>query len=108
MNVFDNYECDGQMTLFDSLETLPEIDMVNRIENETGITLTPQGDGSYEYRRKGYTIRVYYRRYRIDDETKYIGCSLNHKTGGCSCPCDTIDEAIKRIKSYLHDIKDGL
>ena len=107
MSVFDNYVCDGQMTLFDSLETLPEIDMVNRIENETGITLTPQGDGSYEYRRKGYTIRVYYGRYRIDDETKYIGCSLGHKTGGCSCPCDTVDEAIKRIWLYLHTIEKG-
>lgn len=107
MGVYDNYVCDGQMSIFDSLETLPEQDMIDRLENACGITLKPQGDGSYEFKRKGFTIRVYYGRYRIDDETKYIGCSLGHKTGGCSCPCDTVDEAIKRIWSYLHTIEKG-
>ena len=107
MSVFDNYFCDGQMSLFDNPETLPETDMICRLEKELGINFTPQGDGSYEYRLKKYTIRVYYGRYRIGDETKYIGCSLNHSMGGCSCPCDTVDEAIKRVRSYLHQIEEG-
>lgn len=105
-SVFDNYECDGQMSIFDSLEMLPEEDMIAKLERRTGIKFKYIDEfWGWEYKKKGYTIRVEYSRYQIGDYNKFIGCSLDYKHGGSSCPCDSINEAADKIIKYLKEIE---
>ena len=101
MSVFDNYECDGQMSLFDNLETLPEEDMAARIGDALGIKFTYRDAfWGWEYKKKNTVLRIEYARYSIDDHRKHIGCSINHKTSGAAVPCDSVEEAIEWFKKY--------
>ena len=101
MSVYDNYECEGQMSMFDSLEMLPEEDMIAKLERRTGIKFKYRDDfWGWEWKKKGCTIRVEYSRY-FGEEERFISCSLDYKNGGSSCPCDSIDEAVDRINRYL-------
>ena len=109
MGVFDNYECDGQMSIADCLEMLPEEDMIAKLERRTGIKFTYRDDfWGWEYKKKGYVIRVEYGRYEIGDCNRFIGCSMDWNHGGSSCPCDSLKEAVDRINRYLNDIERGI
>lgn len=102
MSTFDNYVCDGQMTIFDSLEILPEEDMVSKVEKETGLKFNYRDDfWGWEYKKRDFKIRIEYGRYSFGDFDRFIGCSIDEKDGGSSCPCDSIEEVVKRIKGYL-------
>ena len=108
MGIYDNYECDGQMSILDCLEILPEEEMIAKIERRTGIKFKYRDDfWGWEYKKKGYTIRVEYGRYQLGDYNRFIGCSFDYKNGGSSCPCDSIREAADRINKYLKMIEEG-
>lgn len=105
MSVFDNYECEGQISMFDSFETMPEEDAVVKIGKACGIEFKKRDDfWGWEYKKKSSVIRVHYGRYVFDDCDKFISCSVDHKMGGSSCPCDSFDETIRRVKGYLKEI----
>lgn len=93
---WDNYTCDGQMTLFDNLETLPEEEMVSRIGDALGIKFTYKDDlWGWVCKRKGHTLAVKYSRYSFGDFERFISCSDEEKMGGHSGPMDSVDEAIR-------------
>lgn len=101
MSAFDNYTCDGQMTLFDNLETLPEEDMAKQVGDGLGIKFTYRDAfWGWEYKKKKTTLRIEYSRYTVDDCRKHIGCSIEHKTSGAACGCDTVEEAVSWFQKY--------
>ena len=96
----------GQMTIWDflpseSLEDIPEEEMVQRIGNAIGVAFT-WNDFFKEYRTKvgKWTLSVEYSRYFVDDEdnegrgARFIGCDYQTNHCGKSAPCDSIEEAI--------------
>ena len=96
MSTFDNYVCDGQMSLFDSLETIPEEEMVSRIGDALGIKFEYRDSlWGWVYKKKGHTLSVHYSRYNFGDHERFIACSDDEKMGGHSGPMDSIEEAIR-------------
>ena len=96
MSVYDNYKCEGQMTLFDSLETVPEEEMVSRVGKALGIKFEYRDSlWGWVYKKKGHTLTIHYSRYSFGDHEKFIACSDDEKFGGHSGPMDSIDEAIR-------------
>ena len=97
----------GQMTIWDflpseSLEDIPEEEMVQRIGNAIGVNFVWNDYyKEYQAKLKGYTLSVEYDRYCIDlDEDigaghRFVGVGFMKKGEGCAGPCDSIDEAIE-------------
>ena len=118
---------DGQMTIFDflpppedDLETLDEEVMVARIAERTGLKFTPEKISplydptytNYKAKYKTATIDVDYSEYDTGDEKhgkRYIGVGYwNPKEkGGSGSPCDSLDEAVKKIQGYIRRIDEA-
>ena len=93
----------GQMSLFDlmpqeSLETIPEEVMVERIGAAIGVKFTK--DKFFDdYRAKvgRSVLSVEYQRYNTLDERngqRFIGCEVQERNCGAGSPCDSIQESI--------------
>lgn len=100
---------EGQMTIFDfikvetpnSLDDLPEIDMVNMIARAVGLNFQPHDVSGWRDKRKGTEYTVKYSHYSIGDHAKFISCGYGNNKGGAGSPCDTVDEAISFFKRAL-------
>ena len=108
MSAFDNYVCDGQISMFDSIEMMSEEDIVERIGNEVGIKFTKYDDfWGWIYKTKTARIRLGCSRYSFGDERRFISCSYDYKNGGQSGPCESIEQAVNTVRMYLERMKDG-
>lgn len=107
---WDNYECDGQMTIFDflpeqDLDDIPEEDMVEQIGAALGIKFKYEDDfWGWCYRQKKMSLRVHYSHYSFGDHRKFISVSADCPMGGSSGPMDTIEEAIRFARSGAKNI----
>lgn len=104
-----------QLTIFDvfqidtgehDIQTLPEEDMIRMVSEQTGIVFkedknAPQSKYTWYRATKGSNyIDVHYGHYFKDDR-RFIGVSIGNNMGGSSCPCDSLKEAIDRIKRNM-------
>lgn len=111
---------DGQMSIFDfikdapiSLEDLPEHEMIMKLQEATGLQFERKdysgkyGDGLYEYeaRRYGARFTAQYDNYVIDDCRRFIGVGYDIGKCGGGSPCDSLEEAIKRMKEWMERAK---
>ena len=100
-----------QLTIFDilkenenDLSNFDNIEILNKIENETNfkfknVKIYKSGLIDYWAKYKNSIIAVSFGINK--NNKKYISCSYEEKTRGRSCPCESIEEAIKIIKSYF-------
>ena len=107
---WDNYECEGQMSIFDflpveDLDELPEEDMVRQIGAALGIEFKYEDDlWGWTFRQKKKVLSVHYSNYSFGDCRRFISVSANCATGGCSGPMDSIEEAIRFARSGAENI----
>lgn len=107
---WENYECEGQMTIFDflpeeELDDIPEQDMVERIGAALGIKFEYKDEfWGWYYKQKGKTLRLQYSNYAFGDERRFISVSAEFKNGGSSGPMDSIEEAINFARSSAENI----
>lgn len=103
--VWDNYECDGQMNIFDFLpdekfDDMPESEMVERIGGALGIKFEYRDDlWGWVYREKNMTLSVHYGNYSFGNHEKFISVSADSSKGGSSGPMDSLEEAINFARS---------
>ena len=102
---WDNYECEGQMSIFDflpaeDLDDIPEETMVERIGAALGIKFNYEDDlWGWTYRQKKKVLSVHYSNYSFGDFRRFISVSADCQMGGCSGPMDSIEEAIRFARS---------
>ena len=119
------YAIEGQMSIFDFLkpqltstshiEPLPSI--IDKICEEAGLVLNKTYDSFFNrdewtLKRGKFVIDVHFSQYSCDqmDGTKkgdwFIHVGTSYPTGGSGCPCDTVEKAVRNIKSaYKQMIK---
>lgn len=108
--VWDNYECDGQMNIFDflpdeSFDNMPESEMVERIGGALGIKFEYRDDlWGWVYQEKNKTLSVHYSNYSFGNHERFISVGASSSTGGSSGPMDSLEEAIKFARSAALNI----
>jgi len=98
-----------QMSLFDfvnvedmPLDDLPENEMVRQIGLSTGLEFKYNDFlETYQAKVKGVTFSVKYSKYSVEPYTRFIGCSWDTKTQGCSAPVDSLDGAVRFFKKAI-------
>lgn len=111
--VDDDFQLEGQMSIFDFPEVLPDdepyIDRVKRtIKEELGIDFCNEGDRLIRTCGQ-YSIQVSIGHYSTHDENngrQYISVGYHSTEEGASCPCDSLEEAVKHVKSCLDTVKE--
>lgn len=104
----------GQMTIAEYLEQNPlegmtEEELVRIMEEKTGLRFVPwkkngdeRLDGRYYEAKKGrVTVCVSLDRYCGGSRFIGVDHEISSPTCGMSSPCDTVDEAVEKIKSGL-------
>ena len=108
----------GQMTIWDflpsteSLESIPEADMVKRIGDAIGVSFQPDRLGGYAAKIGKNILYCEYDRYSINDDDEngtgdlFIGVEFNgrDKYGrkfGAAAPRDSIQEAIEWFREKM-------
>lgn len=101
-----------QMTIWDyfreleSLDNLPENEMVHRIEGKTGLRFSFKENvkwselNYYEAKDKGVEYLLHYDTY-MNTSVRFIAVGWNYKTSGGGAPCDSVDEAVEKLKAYM-------
>ena len=102
-----------QMTIWDflkedSLETLPEEDMVRQVGAALGVVFKKdQFFGDYRAKVGKAILCVEYSRFSADGVEsefkkgdRFIGCDIMHGTSGASAPCLSVKEAIEWFELY--------
>lgn len=89
------------------IQTLPEDDMIRIVSEQTGLTFkeTPNviEDNPYKWfesKRKKIRVEVHYSHY-FEDNKRFIGVGIDCGNEGSGCPCDSIEEAVGRIRRGL-------
>lgn len=108
----EDFQLEGQMSIFDFPEALPDdepyIDRVARtIKEETGISFEKKNE---ELTRTygALTLRIHLGHYKTNDERngrQFISVGYFGAEEGASCPCDSLEEAVNRVKSSIETIK---
>ena len=94
-----------QLSLFECLETIPESDMVKQIGDALGIEFKYRGDiWGWTYTKKNVTCSVHYSRYSFEPYERFIATSVDGKMGGSSGPMDSIEDAIRFMKSGMKNM----
>lgn len=103
-----------QMTIFDYLQDADmevtadnEAEIVRRLSEKTGLDFTLKDLRGFKYylARVGKTdIELNFSTY-YESTKHFVGVSWNYKTSGGSCPCDTLNEAYNKIKTYIERAK---
>lgn len=107
---WDNYTCEGQMTIFDflpemDLDDVPEENMVEQIATALGVKFEYEDEfWGWCYRQKKLCLRVNYSHYSFGDFRKFISVDASCPTGGSSGPMDSIEEAISFAKTAAENI----
>ena len=88
----------------ESWQDLPISEISRRIASEFGCEAKKDSLGEYSFKVGSCDVSVGLGRYNTLDERKgqvHIGISVWNKKAlsGCACPCDSIEEAIGRIKT---------
>lgn len=103
----------GQMSIFDfiapeirdteDLDDLTEAEMVQRISEATGLDFVKSKKWEeYEAKQGKAVFTVHYSRYNMtDNHNRFISVGWDLKTSGGGSPCDSLKEAIARIKKYI-------
>lgn len=110
-------EIDGQMSIFDFIATsefddMTEEEMVERICFATGLKFKKVdakdwlGVDYYSIKIKKAEICFNFDHY-CDNGAKFIGVDYNTSISGHGCPCDSMDEAIKKLRTYIQWAKEG-
>lgn len=91
MNIFEIFPQKSA----ESLESITEEDMVQRVKNATEIPFEYK-DGLWGYQAtiKKVQFNIQYSRYKTDGK-RFISCGWQTKSSGCGSPVDSIDDAIK-------------
>ena len=100
-----------QVSIFDLLDTQTEKnwqemsckEISERIAAEFGKVPVLNNFGDYSFEMKPYTVSICLGRYTTLDERKgklHIGVHIDNRKAlsGSACPCDSIEEAIRRIR----------
>lgn len=98
-----------QMTIFDylpsELETTPRETIVEMISNALGLKFKyNERFEDYSTKLNGFTISFEFLRYDTigeNDGDLFIGVGIEDNHGGFGCPCDSIEEAIERLKAGM-------
>lgn len=96
-----------QLSIFDSLEMIPEEEMVRQIGEALGIKFTYREDWKeWQYKIKKVTLSVHYGRYMCHDlyGERFIGVSTSHSLGGSSGPMDSIEEAVNFARAGMKNL----
>ena len=103
----------GQMSIFDfiapeirdteDLDDLTEAEMVQRISEATGLNFVKSKRwDEYEAKRGKAIFTVHYSRYNMTgNHNRFISVGWDLKTSCGGSPCDSVKEAIDRIKKYI-------
>lgn len=112
---------DGQLSLFDFPEYLPEVDFetmpIERaaeiIGNRTGLKFKldesfNKNKESYSAKKKGLEVRIEFANYfsGVRDGRRHLGVDYSFKTQGGACPCESIDEAVSYIKRQMAAVEE--
>lgn len=100
-----------QMSIWDYmtpvvLDNLSEHEMVRQIENQTGLKFSLSDSNKwsefvyYEAKDKGVRYQLHYDTY-MNTTTRFIAVGWDYKTSGGGCPCDSVDEAVNKIRNYI-------
>lgn len=98
-----------QMTIFDlepsELETTPKEEIASRIGAALGLNFKwNERFQEYSTKLRGFTISFDFLRYDTIDERNgdlFIGVGIEDGHGGFGSPCDSIEEAIERLKAGM-------
>lgn len=105
-----------QMSVFDILEgksenwqELSHKEIAERIAAEFGKVPVLDRFGDYAFEIKPYTVSICLGRYTTLDERKgklHIGVHIDNRKAlsGSACPCDSIEEAIRRIRGVTEKV----
>lgn len=108
-----------QMTIFDflkspSLDDLPEEEMVRRVSEATGLLFKLDSDSRldsnhYEAKKGKARFSVQYSNYDLmDNKNRFIGIGWDTPKAGGGSPCDSLDEAIEKMRTYMQRATDEL
>lgn len=112
-------EIDGQMSIFDFIATsefddMTEEEMVEQVSFATGLTFKKVearewlGIDYYSCKIKRAEITICFDNYESHKNgAKFIGVDYNTSISGHGCPCDSMDEAIKKLRTYIQWAKEG-
>lgn len=109
---FDNYECDGQLSIFDLVQpdypdfrTMAEEEIVQYIGNVVGLRFVYNSYlEQWEAKRGKGTFSIHLSHYKgMNNNDLFISCGYHNSTSGWGCPCDSMEEAIKRIRKVMDD-----
>ena len=110
LTIFDVFQIDTEEH---DIQTLPEDDMIRIISERTGLVfktvpnLTEETQYKwYEAKQKKILVDVHYSHY-FDGNKRFIGVGINCGNEGCGCPCDSLDEAINKIRRNIKRFTDG-
>lgn len=110
MSIFEFLEADKPKDTIEypdrPFEEISEEEMVSIISEATGLTFEKKylefmNKNIYETKLNKATIDVSYSRYSIDDKRMFISVNYNENLGGFGCPCDTFQDAIKRVNEGI-------
>jgi hypothetical protein len=110
MSVFDFFEADKPNETVSypdrPFEEISETEMVSIISEATGLTFEKKylefmNKNIYETKLNKATIDISYSRYSVDDKRMFISVNYNENLGGFGCPCDTFQDAIKRVNEGI-------
>jgi len=116
--MFENYVCDGQMSIFDIMtietpahdfETMSIEEAARLIGEATGLSFKLNdrfeimNNKIYIAKAKGYIVSINFNHFSpsVRNGRRYLGTQVDKGTSGCGSPCESIEEAIKWIKRSM-------
>lgn len=122
MTLFDNIESAIQISIFDlvheapkanDLESLSESDMIKALSEATGLVFKPEKMSFSNHtwfickpdKKTEYSVHL--SRYSCPDKEgqRIICVNYQYHLGGGGCPCESLEEAIKRLKRAMDWVK---
>lgn len=105
----DNYECEGQMDIFDFLKTgedweeMPEEEVVKTIGERVGVGFKWNAFlGQWEGKVGKVKLDVSFSHFKgINDDRKFISSGWSVKNGGGGSPCESIDESVRFLRAAI-------
>ena len=121
LSMFEFIDELNQTSLFDfipdntsELDTLSEHDMIKAISEATGLIFSKHeadwlksGYSEFKAKRGKYTFSAHFSNYfpEVNEGKKHISIGFSYNLGGGGSPCDSLEEAINRMKYYIQESK---
>lgn len=125
MKDFTNYECEGQMDIFDFLQqdefnTMTLKDAAAYLSKKTGLKfkqvswMKTDGDEAlmYEAKKKDVVVNIAFSHYapEVREGKRFLGVDVDQKKWpyhGASSPCESMEEALTFLQKRLNEIEKG-